>query len=308
MQSTSWKRISLIASLGFLVGVFWPKFAGLKPGPSAPEAESVGERGAANRADDVLPASTALAASTAVAGSSAVASATATTPTSAPTATSVSLTIGHGVVLSCRTDSGGAQKGKECGDTAALDAFAETRLRRLSTCSDAAEGKLSAVITFDFKQNRALAETGKSTSATPAAALGACLKTHFQGAELASVAHEHTRYVMAYAVTFKNEGSGAVPSASALTPLPSSTASASASPSAEPDSQPSPEAGESVHTDWEPTLIRETPVKGAVIARLSKGEAARVLATQGGWLKIAYGQDFSKEGWVYKNAVKSGKL
>jgi hypothetical protein len=212
------------------------------------------------------------------------------------------------VILSCRTESGEAQKGKDCGDTTALDALAEARLRRMATCDPSAEGKLSAVITFDFKQNRTLAETGKSTTATPLAALGACLKEHFQGTELVSLAHERTRYVIAYAVTFKNTV-GAEPSASALSPLPTAASTASTSPSgsADSDTQPTPEPGEVVHTDWDPTLIRETPVKGAIQARLGKGEAARVVATQGGWLKIAYGPGFSKEGWVYKSAVKSGK-
>jgi hypothetical protein len=211
------------------------------------------------------------------------------------------------VILSCRSESGESQKGKDCGDTLALDAFAETRLRRMATCDASADGKLSAVITYDFKQNRTLAEVGKSTNAIPAAALGACLKTHFQGAELGGVAHEKTRYVIAYAVTFKNTGDAAA-SASALAPLPSATATGVApSASADSDTQPAAEVGELVHTDWDPTLIRDTPVKGAILARLGKGETARVVATQGGWLKIAYGPGFAKDGWVYKNAVKSAK-
>lgn len=298
-ENTSWKRVSIIAAMGFVFGVVWPRAAGLKPGPSAPEATT-----AASTVDPRAEAAPAAVPSATAPGSApAIPAATGSTDGSDAGTALSTLTIGRGVVLSCRDDAGESHKGKECGDTAALDAFAETRLRRLASCNAAATGKLSAVITFDFKQNRALAEVGKSTSATPAGPLGACLKEHFQASDVSAVTHTKVRYVMAYAVNFK-------PSAEAPSTAPSAPEALPSLPSTAPSAAEEPEApslvakpGDLLRTEWDPTLVREAPLKGTIIERLPKGSAVRIAAIQGSWYKVAFGADFTKEGWVFKNAL-----
>jgi uncharacterized protein YgiM (DUF1202 family) len=44
-------------------------------------------------------------------------------------------------------------------------------------------------------------------------------------------------------------------------------------------------------------------LKGEIVSRLSKGNPVRVLGSQGSWYKVAYGKDFTEQGWVYKNAL-----
>src|ERR1700690_4585356 len=50
-----WKSVAVIASLGFVVGVVWPRLAGVRLGPSLPEAPSASLSSSASPATPSAP-------------------------------------------------------------------------------------------------------------------------------------------------------------------------------------------------------------------------------------------------------------
>jgi Bacterial SH3 domain len=212
--------------------------------------------------------------------------------------------ISKGTPLSCRKEGGATAKLKECGDVSAFDAPVSERLRKLASCSANISGKLSAVVTFDFRSNRVISEVGKSTNLNKSAGMAACLKQQFQNFETQTLVHEHARYVIAYSVTFKAEPEAKLdPRDVKDAKLVEAAASSSVSNGEPTVAIPEASAGELLRAEWEPTIVRETPIKGDIVSRLSKGNPVRVLSSQGSWYKVSYGKDFTEQGWVYKNAV-----
>lgn len=299
----SWKRISIIAMVGFVVGIAWPRLVGVKLGPSAPSNEP------------------ATAASTGSVPSGVLSSAPIPTPApSAPSSASAApaaviapqISIARGVLLSCRTADGESAKGRECGELNGLDKLAETRIRRLATCPgvESESGRLSVVLTLDFKGGRVNADVGKSSTVKGTEALGTCLKQHFLAFDLASIAHQHPRYTVSFQTTFTPAPGGATAtapaSAAASDAPPPSVPGPGASADGPPESTPPPApaaSGETLSIEWDVALIRETPRTGTIVARLRKGAKVKVAGTQDGWYHIRFGDDFGTDGWVYRGAI-----
>lgn len=309
-DSPGWIKVGVIAAVGFTIGVAWPRIAGVKIGPSAPgEAASAAAASAgAKRAPDAPPATVATEAPSNAASapaSVAVPRVTASAPAAvAATAGPPRITVARGSVLSCKTDSGETKRGKECGNIGALDGLVAPRLRRLSTCT-AAEGqtgKLSFVVNADFGGGHLAWDIGKSSTVGNQDALGACLKSIFQGVNVGTVGHEHPRYTVAYTATF-SPGS---PEAKSDVKEDHASANAKASTDDKPDAKPEPKEalppGEAT-VGWEIALVRDTPKTGQIVARLPRGTRVKVGSSKEGWFAVKYGDGFASDGWLYRGAI-----
>jgi hypothetical protein len=109
-----------------------------------------------------------------------------------------------------------------------------------------------------------------------------CVNGALAGAGLAGVAHDYSKYTVAYGVTFS-------------------------------DSQPTataPAAGNTTNTadgaaqvEWEVAIVRDAPKTGKVIARLQRGTALRIGSAKDGWYPVKYGDGYASDGWVYRAAI-----
>jgi hypothetical protein len=313
-DSPAWVKVGVIAAVGFVIGVAWPRVMGVKLGPSAPgeaaaaAASAAASAKAAGRAPEAPPASVnAKSAPASAPSSSAMATgssaASATVPAGPP-----QVSVQRGSVIACKTSDGESKKGKECGALAGLDNVVPPHLRKLATCS-AAEGqtgKLSFVATAVFPSGGLSWDVGKSSTVGNLEGITNCLKTHFSGVTATGVAHEHNRYTVAYNVTF-------APSAiEAAAPGKLDKADKNAKDSADtPDKNakddktdaPAAAAGGEASVGWEVALVRDVPKTGAVVARLPRGSKVKLGAMKDGWYAIKYGDAFGSEGFVYRGAI-----
>lgn len=275
----SWVRVGVIAAVGFAIGIAWPRIAGIKLGPNAPEPGA--HASAAAKSSD--PATSApSAALTAPPLPSPVASiATAATSGGAPT-----ITFGHGFVLSCKNKDGDTLKGAACGTVGGFEGLAQPRLKKLAQCpaAEGVSGKLAVVLTIDFSASHIGVDTGKQTTIPSPDGLYTCMRSAFQGAPIGGLEHDHARYSILYTVTL------AAPAGSTGTP---SAASAQAG-----DPKDS-----SAQVTWETALVRDAPRTGNIVARLPRGTKLQLGVAKDGWYPIKYGADFATEGWVYRGAI-----
>jgi len=282
----SWLRVGVVALVGFALGVAWPKLAGVRIGPTAP-AEAVSAVAAAARAADAASASQ-------------IASASAAPAPPAPSANEpkpITVTVSHAAILSCKTEDGESLKGKDCGWLAGLDPLVQTRLKRLAQFPAAADnlGKLSVILGLDFKNNRISVEGGRSSTVKDVESLKSFVAGEVKSMSLKSVDHTNERYSVAYSVTLAS--GDAAPGASGASTSGNATPSASANAS-----------GETVPegmalAQWEPTIVRDAPHTGAIVARLTRGSKVKLGALEGGWYKIQFGPTFASEGFVYRGAI-----
>ena len=295
----AWGKVAVLAVVGFAVGIAWPRFAGVRLGPSAP-AESIP---AASRPSGAAgdPASNATPASlTAAAEDGGAAGAT-----NAGGASTL-VTVQRGAVLSCRNASGDLQKGpSNCGDLAGLDALVTPRLRKLATCPAAAgqSGKLSVVLGVDFAANRVTAGIGKSSTVPAQDALASCLHAQLDALTLAAIHHDQPKYTVQYTTTLgAGNGAGGMSNATPAAAAATATSTAPPDPGAATAATPSGDE-RAVDIVWDVAIVRDTPRTGSVLARLSRGTKIHVAASQDGWYRVKYGSGFSSEGWVYRGAI-----
>ncbi len=288
----SWTRVGVIAAIGFIVGVAWPRLAGVRLGPGVPESPSVVASSAAPPAPVEAPATATTAGAPASAGVAAVATAPAapTAPPSASAAPAVALSVGHGVVFACRSSDGDNLKGADCGSLPGLDGVVMPRLRKLTECADAASasGKVHFVVHLDFPRGGLSVDLGRGHGASPAPeGLLACARSDLSGAALSGVSHDNPRYSVAYTVTFTG-GAGAAPS---------SGAAGSAS------TRAGAEVSGTAQVVWEVAVVRDAPKTGKVVARLQRGAELHLGAPKDGWYPVKFGDGFASDGWVYRGAI-----
>lgn len=289
----SWLRVGVVALIGFAVGVAWPKFAGVRLGPSAPaEAASAAATGEPTHA----PVASVVAAVTASAPP--VVSAAPAPPTPAAPTVSVS----KGSVVSCKNDAGESIKGKDCGRVTGFDSIAQRRIGKIALSPTALgnEGKLSVNVTLDFTTNRVtFVDVGKSSTVKSPDAFKSLLSAQFQGVSLGTVDHVEPRVTLNYAVTL------APPSGAATTPAATSASSpSSAPPSTATPATPTATADDGTATIvWDVAIVRDSPHTGAVVGRLPRGTKVKLGDAQGGWYKVEFGSGFSSQGFLYRGAV-----
>ena len=276
----SWGRVGIIAIFGFAIGVAWPRLAGVQLGPSAP-ADAL--QAAASAAANVEVPSASVAA---VASAPIVPSASA-----APPAPALSVKVSGAQLLSCKNDDGETLKGKACGSTPAFDPIARVHLEKLGQLAslEKERGKITVVVTLDFKKNKVFATTGKSSTVKNLEAVKSFLETELANVSLGPLAHDHPRYTLQYAVTLGDAkpGDAAVPAPG--TPAPRGDATKPAA------------SGEGASIVWDVAIVRDAPQTGAIVARLPRNTAVKILgAPQGGWYHVQFG---TNEGWLYRGAL-----
>jgi len=219
----SWVKVGIIAAIGFVIGVAWPRLAGVRLGPAAPGEAA--PSAVAARADAPAPASAPVATAAPAPVAAPAPPLTSPLPAEVP-----SVTVNRGVILSCKTDDGDTQKGAAaCGPVSGFDAIAQPRLRKLASCPAAAgaNGKLSVVFNIDFPMNKVSVEIGKSSTVANVEGFASCVRPAFQGVSLGALDHQNPRYAIFYGLIFGPKDSvGSASSNGTSTPAQSSAGGA----------------------------------------------------------------------------------
>ncbi len=313
-DSPAWVKVGVIAAVGFVIGIAWPRVMGVKLGPNAPGEAAAAAAAAASASasaaklaghiPDAPPAS--------VAKSGLAPSASLSAPSAATAGGPPQVSVLRGNVIACKTSDGESKKGKDCGSITGLDNVVAPHLKKLATCS-AAEGqtgKLSFLATASFPSGGLSWEVGKSSTVGNLDGITNCLKTHFSGVAAAGVAHEHTRYTVAYNATFSPSAEVAPPPRIAdkaektdRADAPEKSVAAPSDGRAKDDKPEAPAATGEASVGWEVALVRDVPKTGAVVARLPRGTKVKLGPIKDGWYSIKYGDGFGSDGFVYRGAI-----
>lgn len=290
-----WLGVGAIAAAGFVIGVAWPRLAGVRPGPSVPEANSASS--AASEPPVASVPSTVSAPVVMTAPARAAASMTGPVAAAASTP-AVRVTVARGAVFACKTPSGDTLRSSECGNLPGLDAVVLPRLRKLSDCPEAAttNGKLRLVVRADFAHSSLGVELARDHGVASAEPLLTCAKGALASASLDGIAHENARYSVSYGVTFAASSPSApvaVPSVPEANPPPPTAHAPAAS-----------EVGDgTAQVEWDVAIVRDMPKTGKVVARLPRGTPLHVGPAKDGWYPAKYGDGFASDGWVYRGAI-----
>jgi hypothetical protein len=194
----------------------------------------------------------------------------------------VPIAISVPYTLSCRTKEGETlRKASECGALGNVGAALEPRLRKVATCPAAAanKGKLSLVITAEFSSSKVTIDLGKATAIAKADDLLACAREAMVGVSLTGIEHDNPRYSILYHLAFSGD-------------------------SAATEGQGTSKAGDVVLITFGKAIVREGPKASSNrLDSLTRGAEVKVIDQQGGWYKIHYGDGFTSEGWVYRQAI-----
>lgn len=319
-----WVKVGVIAAVGFIIGIAWPRLMGVRLGPAAPgesaaAAASASASAQGGRAPDAPPASVVAKGPAAANAATPAAPASAGAATTAEPASGVAASAGapnisiqKGSVLSCKTSDGDTKKGKECGSVPGIDRLVQPRVRKLASCQGAQgqSGKLSLVVTADFAANKLSYDIGKSSTLSNTDALSSCLKSAFDGTSTKDARHEHPRYTVAYSAIFAPSAGDDDKLASKKGDKDRSEKSAKEAPDekeetsakAEKAATPALASGEA-QVAWEVALVRDTPKTGGLVARLPRGSKVKVGAAKDGWFQVKFGEGYAHEGWVYRGAI-----
>jgi hypothetical protein len=288
----AWVKVGVVAAVGFVVGIAWPRIVGVRLGPAAP-AETAPSASHATRAPEPPAPSVAL-----------KAPAPSAAPSAAP-ATGVAppnITVQKGLVVSCKTEGGETKRGpKECGAVPGIDALVTPRVRKVANCAGASgqTGKLLLTVNADFASGRLWYDVGKSSTLPNMDAVSSCLKTSFHGTSAAATPHEHPRYTVAYTATFAN-GDEKAPHDKAKEAPPEDKPEPSP---AQPVKEAAPVKEGEAQVAWEVALVRDAPKTGTLVSRLPRGSKVKVGAARDGWYQVKFGENFASEGWVYRGAI-----
>jgi hypothetical protein len=285
----SWKKVGAIAAVGFVVGVVWPRIAGVRLGPSVPDATPSATASAEPVPSAVVPTSPSSTGTATAPAPPAGAAPSAPGAASSQSATeSVEVAVAHGSVSSCETAAGDVLKGGQCGGLGGLDAIVMPRLRKLARCRapSASSGKLRFDVALDFARGSMAVDLGRGRANPSADSLLACARTEVSGASIAAIEHEHPRYTVAYWVGLNG-----------------SRTSAPAATISEPLLTPASSAESAAQVEWEVAIVRDVPKTGKVVARLQRGATVHIGTPKDGWYPVQYGDGYASAGWVYRGAI-----
>jgi hypothetical protein len=270
--------VGVVAVVGFVVGVAWPRLLGVKVGPDVPTP------GANSR---VVPSSDKPGPSASPAATTSAGAATsAGAPEEEPGVTNQqTVVVAAGKVTSCKNKKG--EKVDECGKVT-FDELAKKHLDELARCPSALglEGVVTVAVELNFEKNQLDVQGVKKKSDVPSSTLNGvvrCAGDAFKTVELEGIPHTHSRYVLHYELSFYPPGKAP--------PAPIEPGAA------QPDADP----GLGTATvKWEKALIRETPDEGKVVARLPQGTRVKLLEQKDDWYRI---ESSKAKGWVYRQAI-----
>jgi Bacterial SH3 domain len=276
-------RVGIIVTVGFAIGIVWPRLAGFKLVPSVPsqpaESSSADLTGApGDPKGNAAPASSADL-------EPPPAAVEAPPPADRPV-------ISEPQFVACKAK---GKKHKDDCDHIEFDGLARPHIQALASCegADRMDGVLSLGFDLDFEAQRVKAiKNGKSSSLpqSDVDALIACEKKEFSNVSLVGIKHQSDAYSVFYRVEF--------PKADAAKP-------GQAEPSASADAPPGDVTEASGHAtvSWDVALVRSSASRdGAVIARVLQGTRVSVTGRRGDWYRVKYDVK-GNVGWVYRTAI-----
>lgn len=271
----AWGRVGIIAILGFVVGVAWPRLAGVSLGPNPPAD-----------APRVASSAVAAAAKTSLAGVTAQApipGASALLPPEAP--------AHHELVLSLKALDGtrcrdAKNKAVDSCDKLAIEGTFEPRLKGLARCPSALglQGQVVFGFDLDFKNKTLKVQRAKAKlPKTTLDGLTRCVEKSFNGVSLDEIEHQQNRYSLAYEVSFQPPGSAANPE-----------------PAEAPKGKPL--DGKTGTISWGSCQVREAPSKSAAaIGKLKHKAEVKLLEEKDGWYRIDFNS--KPQAWISSSAV-----
>jgi hypothetical protein len=290
-----WSRVGIIGVVGFVVGIAWPRLAGVKMGPAVPaDLRAQVEAGASARA----PASSASAPSASASASGAADALTGSAEPGADTDAPVPpnqemVVVGPGKIVKCSDKKD--KKIEDC-ETLLFDPIALKRIKTLARCPSAAglTGKMMIGFDIDFGKKEVGVKKSKKGTNLPGSTVSGivqCAAREFGNVSLEEVPHKHRRYTLEYALAFyapgKHPAGAAAAEAGDGEPSVGSTADAA-------------EASGTALVAWDTALLRKDPKDGEVVARLVRGTKVKIVGKQNDWYKVESG---SKAGWVYRGTI-----
>jgi hypothetical protein len=303
----AWVKVGVIAAVGFVVGIAWPRLAGVRIGPTAPsEAAAAASAAHAGRAPDAPPASV-----TKPAASVSAAPPATTPPSPAGVALPPTITVARGLVLNCTTTDGDKKKGKDCGAVPGVDEIVRPRIKKLANCSgmEGQTGKFTLTANADFVSGRFWYDINKANATVQNFdAVQSCLKTMFHNTATTATPHEHAKYTVVYTAQLAPGTSDDDKAVAHKEKDKDKAADKPDESKAKTEDKPAEKPAAANATGeadvvWDVALVRDNPKTGALVSRLPKGSKVKVGATKDGWYQIKYGDGFGSEGWVYRGAI-----
>ncbi len=296
-EHPAWSRVGAIGLAGFLIGIAWPRIAGVRIGPSVPGDLRAQIEATASPAGSAAPrASGAPSAAPAPSGSAAVAPGGSAAPGAEPAAVTANqelVVVGAGKITRCFE-----KKDKKIEDCEKLlfDPIAVPRLKELSKCPSALglEGKMIIGFEVNFEKKEIQVAKAKKVSGMPSTTVNGilqCAARDFANASLEEVPHKYRRYTLAYTLNFYKPGKhpgadGAADGADGDGAAGATTSETEAT-------------GNAVIASDSVSLRKEAKGKEKV-GRLVRGTKVKILAKQNDWYKVESG---SNVGWVYRTAI-----
>ncbi len=293
-EHPAWSRVGAIGLAGFLIGIAWPRIAGVRIGPSVPGDLRAQIEATASPAGSAAPRAAASGAP-APSGSAAVAPAPAGSgdPAAAP-ANQELVVVGAGKITKCFE-----KKDKKIEDCEKLlfDPIAVPRLKELSKCPSALglEGKMTIGFEINFEKKEIQVAKAKKVSGMPSTTVNGilqCAAHEFGNASLEEVPHKYRRYTLAYALNFYKPGKHPGDAAGGADAGDGDAAAGATTSETE-------ATGNAVIASDSVSLRKEAKGKEKV-GRLVRGTKVKILAKQNDWYKVESG---SNVGWVYRTAI-----
>lgn len=285
----AWSKVGIIGVAGFVIGMAWPRLAGIHLGPNPPsDAHPLAEVASSAEPSAAPAASGALSGAP---GASAVAP-VGTAATEPPAANRELVVVGSGKIAKC--SDGKDKKVDDCGELQ-FDPIAVPKVKELARCPSAVglEGKLSIGFEVDFKNKEVHVLKGKKTTLPSSTVQGIlkCAAMTFANVAIEDVPHKHRRYTLFYSAAFYPPGKHPDEDKADKKDDGGTSAGNTTSES---------EASGSGTVSWDRAPIRKEPKTGDVVTHAVKGTHVKILAKQNDWYKVEVG---SKTGWVYRGAL-----
>ncbi|WP_104979513.1 SH3 domain-containing protein [Sorangium cellulosum] len=276
-----WSRVGVIALVGFVVGIAWPRIAGVRIGPSVPgDLKATAETATASAAP-AAPAAPGSAEPEA-------------RPPDAAAKNEQRVVVGPGRITRCSDQKG--KRVEDCGELL-FDPVALPRLKELARCPAAAglDGKLPIGFELNFEKKEVQVVKSKKTSLPSATISGVlqCAAREFSNVSLEEVPHKYRRYSLVYTATFYPPGADAEAAAKGEASKEEQEKGAGTTTSET-------AASGLATVSWDTALVRAQPKEGEVVMRLVRGTRIKLVGRQNDWYKVEHR---GKTGWMYRGSI-----
>ncbi|MFO0755322.1 MAG: SH3 domain-containing protein [Byssovorax sp.] len=286
-----WSRVGIIGFAGFVIGIAWPKLAGVKVGPAVPgDLRAQIEATAGPSASAAPPAPSALASAPLPAP---VASASATAEPAADNRELV--VVAGGKIVKCFD-----KKDKKIDDCEKLqfDPIAVKKLEELSKCPSALglSGKMTIgfEINFDKKEVQVTKAKKGGAGSLPSSTVNGilqCAAKEFANIALDEVPHKFKHYTVSYGLTFYPPGKHPEGEAQAGGGDEDGSAGSTTNES---------EASGTATITVDSAVLRKEPKSKEKAGRLVRGAKVKIVGKQNDWYKV---EADGKTGWLYRSAL-----